>query len=427
MVDWALRRDVFDKSIRFFIYVMVFWLPYSPAVIETCVVAGFFLLVFKKMAMCCASKDVRSLIISKTPENGSRVLNVPIVAFLLVCVISSLNSVFPGESLRNTLTKTSEWFIIYFLVLGSFKTKKHFFILFGIWFLTAMATSVDAIIQHYFTYTDFFRGNVIAAGDRATASFRTPNGLGAYLLISLSLAISCLCAKKASARGYFFFGILSAMMFWAFCLASSRGALVGIFTIGMISAWLILWRMKDKRYGVVGLIVLMALVGVLVRYFSTSARLNTAAWRVEIWADVFRMSQDRILLGHGVNSFMRLFQEYRFIYTGGIPFAPTYAHNCYLQLLAEVGMVGLGLFLFILFQFFRYVFSVYSKIKNINFLTRCSQGLIFGIAAFLIHSFFDNNWYSLQLGAYLWLSIGVEAALSRYLEEESNNLERHSL
>lgn len=133
-------------------------------------------------------------------------------------------------------------------------------------------------------------------------------------------------------------------------------------------------------------------------------RHETIQFRWGIWMDSIGMIKDKFFFGHGINTFMRVFQAYR----ENPLMDPTYAHNCYIQLAAETGTVGLFCFLWIIARVFH---RLLGKIKIILMqdqnLGVLAIGLLSGIFAFLAHSFFDTNFYSLQLSVYLWFMVGL--------------------
>ena len=138
--------------------------------------------------------------------------------------------------------------------------------------------------------------------------------------------------------------------------------------------------------------------------FSLEDRLNTSVWRLSIWRDSLLMIKERPIFGHGINTFMRIFQDYSLFAKGG----PTYAHNCFIQLTAETGLLGLGCFFFILYHIFRdSVMRIKQIEKSERDLSLIALGILSGSLAYLIQSFFDTNWYSLQLSVYFWYMIGI--------------------
>ena len=114
------------------------------------------------------------------------------------------------------------------------------------------------------------------------------------------------------------------------------------------------------------------------------------------------MIKDNPFLGKGVGTFMNNLVKY--------DVAPgyQYAHNCYLQIWAESGIFALLGFLWLII----YVFyeGIKCFIKNKDYLL---LGVLSGLLAFLLHSFFDTCLYSLQLAVLFWLMLGFAVAITR--------------
>jgi len=148
MSNLSLFKKI-DSAIRFFLYILIFWLPYSPAVVESCVVICLILWIFKRGIIAIGqSKSAKTFkegvfqfLRDFKPE--STFLNKPIVFFLLACVISVTNSAFFAQSLQNFFTKTLEWFIVYFLVVEVFKDKKHVYVALMVFMFTAFSTETS--------------------------------------------------------------------------------------------------------------------------------------------------------------------------------------------------------------------------------------------------------------------------------------------
>ena len=115
MIDWKDVPNKMDTAIRFFLYVFIFWLPYSPAVVEICIITAFMLWLIKRAVCLFTDKPLsaRKMMDAFIPPPGP--LNQPIYYFLFVCIISVSFSAFWQQSLHNFITKTFEWFVVYFL------------------------------------------------------------------------------------------------------------------------------------------------------------------------------------------------------------------------------------------------------------------------------------------------------------------------
>jgi len=127
--------------------------------------------------------------------------------------------------------------------------------------------------------------------------------------------------------------------------------------------------------------------------------------RMKYWQEAINMIKDYPVFGVGLNTYSIVGRGYK-INWGGYP------HNCYLQMAVEIGIVGLLSFLWIIFVIFRNSLKNL-KIMNDPFLQLALLGALAGYYGFLVHSFFDTNFYSVQLGSLLWLVMGIIIAVQR--------------
>src|SRR3989338_9539916 len=414
-MHYSILENKINSLIRFFLCLIIFWLPYSPAVVESSVIIGLLLWFFKRSIVCYRLKG--ALAAFRLPVTP---LNKPFFVFGTICLFSSLSSPFWEQSLPNFLTKTLEWFIVYFLVIEGVTERKHIYLVFGIFALTLLGTVIDSLIQYYVTYKDIFLGHVIAPGTRATAGFKTPNSLGAYLTGVVPIVLAWIVRKDERLRYRLLFALLLCLVIWSLIVTFSRGAFLTALGGVMFFALLYgLHRWYWQFYLTIGLLLLLVTLWGTFGFILTSdwkfpsLRYDTISWRLQVWQDTLRMVQDSWFLGHGINTFMQTFEAYR-TDAGG---SPTYAHNSYLQLLAETGVVGLVSFLWILGNLFRWLSSQVSHygIKNDDLIVP-ALGVWSGIAAFLLHSFFDNQFYSLQLSVYLWFLVGLLVAMTKVMK-----------
>jgi len=135
--------------------------------------------------------------------------------------------------------------------------------------------------------------------------------------------------------------------------------------------------------------------------------------RVAIWKFTGLMIKDRPLLGSGIGTFKYNTLKYqakffdqgqnRALYPYGIA---DKTHNEYLQLGAELGIIGLGIFFWLIISYFNYGVKKLKSIEN-----KYKRGIIIGlmgsIVAFLVDGLF---WFPLRLPtntAMFWLILGL--------------------
>lgn len=141
-----------------------------------------------------------------------------------------------------------------------------------------------------------------------------------------------------------------------------------------------------------------------------------------MWSTGWAMFLDQPLLGHGINTFMSNFEAY----AGGSR-SPAYAHNCYLQIGAETGLLGLGSFFFFLLclgnvcrrALRREPGSLPPRLLE---LRPVLTGLAGGVLAFLVQSVFDTNFYALRQAVLFWSLAGMILGLSGlFLQTEQSS------
>jgi putative inorganic carbon (HCO3(-)) transporter len=123
-----------------------------------------------------------------------------------------------------------------------------------------------------------------------------------------------------------------------------------------------------------------------------------------MWTNSLKLFYQHPVIGIGLNTFYVNYAKVRedeYKDKKG-----SYAHNCYLQMAVETGVLGLTAFLFliltVIFKAVKYIVS--SRYGEYYWLV---FGLTAGIAAFLFHSAVDTNLYSLPLATLFWLGMGV--------------------
>jgi O-antigen ligase len=135
--------------------------------------------------------------------------------------------------------------------------------------------------------------------------------------------------------------------------------------------------------------------------------------RLWMWQAAWKMIQAHPWLGVGLNTFMA---NYRTYWVGG-EWMPRYAHNCYLQVAAETGLIGLAAFLWLLWSM---VARWYQAIQRSDPQAPTRMRLIgvsVGLIVFLAQSAIDTNFYALRHAALFWTLAGLSTGLAAAMLE----------
>jgi len=258
--------------------------------------------------------------------------------------------------------------------------------------------------------------------------------LAGYFTFLVSVGFSFFFWQKASRPRRFFFIAFFILAAWASLLTFSRaGWFANIIGVSVCAYWL---NKKLFKRLFLTAFILISLVYLLLpmdtkRYMRLEPQhiVQTANWRLMVWADSLHMVSEAPLFGHGLNTNMRLFEYYRrnSAESGGV--GKTYTHNCFIQLAGETGILGAIGFGWILCIFFRNISYLIQKWNTLAsnqdpFFLYLLIGLLGGTSAFLTHSFFDINLYSLKLSILLWTMIGLGAAIYRFITSDATGQSR---
>ncbi len=213
--------------------------------------------------------------------------------------------------------------------------------------------------------------------------------------ISLVIALSRLAGDKARIAA----GVAAAIMVGTVFLSGSRGGMLSIFGELAVVAFILLRQKRNLRMAVAAgafMVVLISLLfwlggkelGHTMGSISTEAREEISGGiRLSIAKDGIRMFAHRPVIGWGFGTFPTVYPQFRSFYTN---FFVNEAHNDYVQLLAEVGVLGFGTMLWFLVQVF-----LHARRKLSNWTTDTSGAAALactlGIVGILLHSLVDFN------------------------------------
>ncbi len=389
-----------DKIILFSIYGIAFYLPISKAIIEVLSTLAIVSFIVKKIAQRQGIPHTH--------------LNLAVIAYLIICFSSIFISTSTKISTRTFFGKYLQDILFFLVVAESLNTERRIKIFLYILFSSSALLGIDGICQH-FTDKDFIRNRPNFYIPRIHATFPASNDFACYLYMVIPFVLASFFIKIRFKFFKFLFGVLFTLLFTCLVLTVSRGGWFAFLsTVLFMSIWLPSLGIFLLILGIFAVVARESCFPLLkqrlLNFFDFS---DIGVDREKIWQAGWGMFRYNPWLGLGLGTFMFNFQKF---IAPDYPYAPSYAHNCYLQMLSETGVIGLGAFLFILALFF------YDAVKMINtqkktffwYILLTSTGAVLG---FCVQMVVDTNFYSLDLGLLFWLILGLGAAATKGVQE----------
>ncbi len=249
---------------------------------------------------------------------------------------------------------------------------------------------------------------------RISALHPDVNAAGSYFAISLVVA----AILAFTWRSAWIACLVLPPVLLAFALAQSRSAIAGV-AIVLLAVWLrpILRARKLVRGALLSAAVLLSLLGiwraVRTSHAGTSVALDI---RVELAQVALRMTRDQPVFGVGVGRFVTVSRRYISAHAAALyAFAPAgqNAHNNFLQVMAELGLPGFFLFLWL-------VIPPAWPPRREDPGSPPSSALAFsaGIAAFLVSALFGHPLLIAEVAAMFFLTLGIAGGLRRAPERD---------
>ena len=326
--------------------------------------------------------------------------NAWVLMFALVIGICAVTSISLEES-RNIALLMIAFVLSYFVVINTIENEKQFKFILYIFSIAAVITAFYGLYQYMFgdLYSQAWLDKEMFEDIkmRVYSTFENPNVYGEYLILAIPIIAGLLWTEKGIFKKLFWLGSLGVTML-ALALTFSRGCWLGIIlAIGLLAI------MIDRRFILLGIVVLLFLPFVLpesiINRFLSIGNMgdSSTSYRVYIWMGTLAMLADYWFsgIGLGITSFNTIYP----IYSYNDISAP-HSHNLYLQLVVEFGIVGLIVFLGMLYNFYKETIISICKKKNI-----LTSSLIAGVSGFMLQSMFDHTWYNYRVVLIFWIII----------------------
>ncbi len=361
-------------------------------------------------------------------------LVLPVILFVLVLILSVFMSETKTVSLDDFIIFFS-YILIFFLITNNLDKQAYFNSFFHLFFIISSLVSIYTIMQYY--GIDPYLSDLHSL----TSTIGQKNWISNYLAMIFPLVLSYFLLEQTKKNRILYFLLLS-ILYTTLMICQSRGIWISISLTIMLAIYIII---KFKFYQIFKrnkkwLLLLLITFLIITIVYSTDNPLNKSVitvpqraistfdendpsinTRLLIWKTTLEMIKDRPIFGSGIGTFKMNYLNYQAEFLRKNPLYIKYsgkageAHNEYLQMWAELGIIGLGLFILIFYFFYKIIFNFFRNSKNIKDKT-ITLGLGMGITSFLIHSLFTFPLHVPALGITFFSLVGLTVVYSRKTE-----------
>jgi O-antigen ligase len=299
--------------------------------------------------------------------------------------------------------------LLFLIVFTAIRTRAH-----AVWMTAAVVTGATIAAVFAIAYRPDPGQYDVA---RATGTVGDPNELASVLVAGVILAGVLIVLLKRSPALRLFAASAAVVCALGLFFTFSRGGLVAL-GCATIASLFVAGRWRPP---IISLMAVVALLGV--GYFAFAApqesrdritKLDGGTGRTDIWRIGGRMIEAHPVRGVGSGNFQLTSGHYLLERPGAVKYdyfidKPKVAHNTYLHILAELGFIGLALFLAIVCFAVACTYTAAKRFmaagdRDMELLAR---GLLLAIIGLLCADFFISAQYSKQL----WLLLGLGPAM----------------
>jgi O-antigen ligase len=439
----AIQRS-FDRVITAGLMIAIAFTALALGAVEAWSVAVFEVIVVILLLLWAAKT-----VVDRRLEINFPVVTLPLGAFVLIGVIQSVaitgsagqvhSLSMDFEATRGAAVVIFFLFVCFIIAANFFETPKrlrglaNFLIIFG------LVLAVFALIQH-FTWEGklFWARPTKAAGAGTGGPFVNRNHFAGYMEMLIPIPVVLALSRRTRFEARLFYGFAAGVMGVAEVASLSRGGMISLFAALLFVAAITASkkdRSRSQRHSsfvpgpvyFIALMLIAIIVGVfwvgadfeiLKRIADDSLSSTSPMGRAGIWRDTWAMFCAHPIFGVGLGAFETVYPIYG---RGNGSLLIQFAHNDYLQILADAGIIGGALAVWFITMLARALVKIF---RHEDAMSRAIQlGCAAGIFALLIHSLFDFN---LQIPSNALLFLILSAVVSTSMVSANEQTERGS-
>jgi O-antigen ligase len=330
-----------------------------------------------------------------------------VLAFLIVSVIAVLLADYRTFALREFRVIILEPIIYYALIRSAKLDRQAVWRIVDCLMLAGVLVAVIGLIQYAFNL------NIITAEEgvrRLRSVYGSPNNVGLFLGRVFPIGLALLLLGRGRRRALY--GLALIPIAAAILLSQSRGAIfsgvpLSILAIGLLAGGRWLWASLGVL--AVGAIAAIPLLNSPRMQALFSGEGGTSFFRLALWKSTLQMIRDHPLFGVGPDNFLYAYRGRYLLPEAWQESSLSHPHNVILDFGARLGLIGLGVFVWLQIAFWATVIRV---IRHAKASLRIDHwALIIGLAAsmvdFLAHGLIDASYFVVDLAFVFMLTLAL--------------------
>jgi O-antigen ligase len=405
-----------DKIIAIGLAVAIVFTALAHGAVEPWSVAIFELITISLLALWAAKMVIAGRVEISVPQAA-----LPVAGLFALGLVQSV-AFASGSGRRVSLSMdvdatrgaiTVLFFLLACFIIGAnfFRTRERLRALANFLIIYGLAMAVFALLQHFTWEGRFFWFKETTR--TVFGSFVNRNHFAGYMEMLVPIPIALIVSRGARRELWLLYGFAAALMGVAILVSLSRGGMIGLvaglmfilFMSARMPSFRLLERYVSKRVlalwmraGAVAVVSVAIISGIIwlgaepliARVAESVNELQSEAVspysRVSMWKDAWAIFLARPVAGIGLGAFETVYPIYG--HSDG-SLIVDYAHNDYMQILSDAGVIGAALGLWFIVGVFR------GMLKGIASRDPLVSGLALGCGAgacsILAHSLFDFN------------------------------------
>jgi O-antigen ligase len=272
--------------------------------------------------------------------------------------------------------------------------------------LSAIIPSIVAVYQ-YFTETGL---TVPLEGvyNRVFGTFAHPNLLAFYLLLVLSLCFVIFLTSDKKKISIILYSSLAILFLATLVFTYTRSAWIGLLILVIL-----LGITRYRKFLLISLIVLtigyfsISQISTRLQSFTNKDPGTSIQWRIQLYKDSYSYLKQRPAFGYGIGTSNEIILKNR-----GAEAGSSDAHNDFLRIALDAGLIGLLAFLFLIFSLLTKLFKLYRqqnkpRLKTLTFVVFIIAGGFYAISAG------DNILANTALQWAFWSLLGATFSVQR--------------